>query len=278
MTNPQADLTKVILDAIKANTYPWREAWFTNNAGMPCNISGRNYSGGNVMMLACHAAHRKVASRWWATRRQWDKIGGRITGNPFDAAKVAFVKVSESKGVTSIFARSFDVYNIEHVEARTDADVARLDKYRHQQKWAGDFKQAEELFTKLGVEFKDSDKALYTSETDTIELPAKRRFRSVAHYYETAFHELFHWSQAKKRLNKRRDTDREVAKHELAAEFCACFLAAEMGLKFDTDVLDETKAYIQRWVKHCEADSRFVWSAARLASNATNYLLTNGGR
>lgn len=277
MTNPQAELTKTILDAIKSDTFPWREAWFANNAGMPKNISGRQYSGGNVMTLVCHSAHRKVKSRWWATRKQWEKIGGRVTGNPFDGAKVAFVKLTEKQAGLAVFARSYDVFNIEHVEAKVLEKAKRLDEFRHQTKWQGDFLKAELLFTRHRLVFRESETPAYISADDIIEMPHKRRFRSAAHYYETALHEVFHWSMGKKRLNKPRDTDREIAKHELAAEFCACFLAAEMGLKFDTDVLDETKAYIQRWITHCEADSRFVWSAARLASTATHYLQTTIG-
>jgi antirestriction protein ArdC len=278
MTNPQTELAKTILDALKGETFPWRQAWFANNAGMPSNIIGRKYTGGNVMTLTCHAAHKGIKSRWWATRKMWEKIGGRVSGNPFDAAKVAFVKLSDKLEGLQVFARSYDVFNIEHVESRTPEVEKKLEKFRHQTVWQGDFLKAELLFTRHRLVFRDSERAAFISETDDIEMPNKRRFRTPAHYYETAFHEMFHWSMGQKRLNKKRDTDREVAKHELAAEFCACFLAAEMGLKFDTDVLDETKAYIQRWVKHCEADSRFVWSAARLASNATDYLLTNGGR
>lgn len=277
MTNPQSELTRTILEALKTNTFPWREAWFANNTGMPTNIIGRKYAGGNVMTLACHAANKKIKSRWWATRKMWEKIGGRVSGNPFDAAKVAFVKLSEKQGGLAVFARSYDVFNIEHVEARTPEVEKKLERFRHQIVWQGDFLKAELLFTRHRLVFRESDRAAYISETDDIEMPHKRRFRSPAHYYETGFHELFHWSMGKKRLNKPRDTEREVAKHELAAEFCACFLAAELGLKFDTDVLDETKAYMQRWIKHIEADSRLVWSAARLASNATTYLLTQRG-
>jgi antirestriction protein ArdC len=278
MNTPQAELTKTMLDAIKGNTFPWRQAWFENNTGMPSNIAGRKYSGGNVMTLACHAANKGIKSRWWATRPQWDKLGGRVTGNPFDAANVAFVKLSEKQGGLAVFARTYKVFNIEHVEARTPDAEKRLEKFRHQTAWQGDFLKAELLFTRHAIVFTESDRAAYVEQTDNIEMPHKRRFRSPAHYYETGFHELFHWAMGKKRLNKKRDTDREVAKHELAAEFCACFLAAELGLKFDTDVLDETKAYMQRWVKHIEADSRLVWSAARLASTATTFLLTTTTR
>jgi hypothetical protein len=61
-------------------------------------------------------------------------------------------------------------------------------------------------------------------------------FKSAAHFYGVAFHEMGHWTGGKKRLDRdlrSRFGERAYAAEELIAELCAAFLCAEFSLDGD---------------------------------------------
>src|SRR5690606_1258322 len=88
---------------------------------------------------------------------------------------------------------------------------------------APDFGPAEELIEATGAEIRfGGDRAFYSVTGDYIQMPNKATFHSQGSYYETAFHELGHWSES------RLDWHGSYAQNELIAEMAACFLAAEL--------------------------------------------------
>jgi antirestriction protein ArdC len=116
-------------------------------------------------------------------------------------------------------------------------------------------------------------RAYYAAKGDFINLPLFEAFTGTENYYATAFHELTHWTGAKRRLDRdfgRRFGDQAYSVEELVAELGAAFLCCEFG--FDNTTLDNTVAYINYWRSFLKNNEKAFVTAASAASRATEYL------
>jgi antirestriction protein ArdC len=147
-----------------------------------------------------------------------------------------------------------------------------------------DFAPAEELMAKTKANIiHGGGKACWNSLTDAVRLPSKRIFESIADYYQTAMHELIHWTQNPKRVGEKTRPKEEGAKaqyafNELVAEIGACFVLAELGLPKSEKMLPQTAAYVESWLKAMKNDVRFIFEASNQASKAADYLLAFVGK
>jgi len=95
-------------------------------------------------------------------------------------------------------------------------------------------------------------------------MPRFEAFKSAAHFYGTAFHELGHWTGHKSRLDRdlrHRFGERAYAAEELFAELCAAFLSAEFSIDGDL----RHAGYIQTWIGLLKADNRAFFTACNRA-------------
>ena len=77
------------------------------------------------------------------------------------------------------------------------------------------------------------------------------------------FHELTHWTGAKRRLNRemgKRFGDDAYAAEELVAEIGAAFLCAELRITQETRA--DHAQYLAQWLKLMKDDSRAIFAAA----------------
>ena len=100
--------------------------------------------------------------------------------------------------------------------------------------------------------------------------PHRQQFSQPGSFYETAFHELAHWSEV--RLGW------DHAKHgyamgELAAEMASCFVAQELQVP-DGELLENHAMYIKDWLKAMRGDPAFIFKASSQASKVADYLLS----
>ena len=96
-------------------------------------------------------------------------------------------------------------------------------------------------------------------------------FNSRDAYYETALHELTHWTGAEPRLNRvfgKRFGDETYSAEELVAELGSAFVLAEFG--FDSG--HRNAAYIAHWIKFLTDHDHAIVSAASMASKAVKYI------
>jgi antirestriction protein ArdC len=106
---------------------------------------------------------------------------------------------------------------------------------------------------------------------DFISLPRFEAFKSAAHFYGVAFHELGHWTGHRSRLDRdlrHRFGERAYAAEELVAELCAAFLAAEFSIDGDL----RHAGYIASWIGLLKADARAFFTACSKAQAAADYL------
>ena len=144
-----------------------------------------------------------------------------------------------------------------------------------------DYQPAEELIAATGADIRHGgDQAYYSrplpngswpnhTSGDYIMLPPKHRFDPVNAYYETAIHELAHWSEIRTGWDHGKQG---YAMGELAAEIAASFLSTELGIP-QGETLENHAAYLQSWLKEMKNDPSYVFKASTQASKAADYLL-----
>ena len=67
----------------------WRRPWRSHpNAGRPTSVStGKPYRGINVALLQWAANRFNWSSKFWATYRQWESLGGQVMPRPDDVER-----------------------------------------------------------------------------------------------------------------------------------------------------------------------------------------------
>ena len=118
-----------------------------------------------------------------------------------------------------------------------------------------------------------SQGACYNRAADLITLPPYEAFHDAPGYYNTAFHELAHWTGAPHRLDRvkgKRFGDLEYTYEELVAELTAAFACAEFGIDGRTE--EQSAAYLQSWIRFLKDHERAFVSGASQASKAIEYM------
>jgi len=146
-----------------------------------------------------------------------------------------------------------------------------------------DFEPAEAFIKATGATIRYlGDRAYYTVGKDHITVPNRRKFESMADFYETVFHELVHWTQKEDRVGEREQEDKTIgvqyAFNELVAEIGACLLLIELGVPMADKMLDNSKSYVKNWLQRMKNDPKFIFDAATQAGKAVDYLLSFVGR
>jgi antirestriction protein ArdC len=161
---------------------------------MPRNaITGRGYSGVNVLLLWSTATERGYGEAQWLTYGQAQEAGGQVRKGE-KGSHVVFVsfleKTNEKTGKLERVPFSYTVFNV----AQCDGLVLKGDKPEMINPDAREA-LAEEFLAETGATIKHGEsRAYWRPSTDVIMLPNFEAFNSRDAYYETAFHELAHWT------------------------------------------------------------------------------------
>lgn len=134
--------------------------------------------------------------------------------------------------------------------------------------------KAEKLIDKSGAVIKhDSKNSYYRPSTDEIHLLPKDQYLSPELYYDTALHELAHWTGHKERLG-RPMMDKygtiDYAREELNAEIAGYMMCKKLNLDFNPQ---NNIAYVQSWVKKLSDVPSDIFDACATASKISNYCL-----
>jgi len=282
-TGPQSKsiyetVTNRILTQLEQGRIPWRKTW---TSGLPKSLTtGREYRGVNILVLAT-AEH---TSRYWVTYRQAIRVGGHVRKGE-KATPIVYWKWRNAEDIKKLREKtgkeSFApcvpfmsaVFNLDQVEQikRPDDDVPQLPHRR--------LEIAEKVYEvmpdKPRIEHSATHHPAYAPSVDRVLLPHLSQFESGAEYYATLFHELVHSTGHSKRLNRFRDTQRDLIEQysfeELVAEFGAAFLCGFAGFENrETEALQA--AYIQGWMTALKKDARLIVRAASAAQRAADYI------
>ncbi len=266
MKDIKQDITDKIIDALENNIVPWRSPF-----AFPMNFHSRHrYSGINVLILWLEMMQKGYTSHYWLTFKQTKELKGSVrkgeSGCPIIFYKLLEKKETNSNGETEVkcipIIKYYYVFNLSQVE---DVDI---DTNNEDIKDIPDFRM---LLDNCGAVIKHhGEKAFYSNTDDFINLPFKSKFHSNEDYYSTLAHELVHWSGNKSRLDRLDiKTSQELAFEELIAEIGSGFLLSEYNLKTD---IDNTAAYVRSWLELLKNDKNCIFSAAKKANEAVEYL------
>lgn len=277
--NPYEQVTAQILANLEAGIAPWVKPWSaTPGRNLPLNYSsGIPYQGCNVLLLWM-ATHGRFAQPHFITFDQARKMGGSVRKGEKNVAYICRVieltakdkDDSEKPGRPFKTLKFFPVFNVEQCErlpVRTFGETKAPANEGERDATIDEFIAA----TACNYADNGGDRAFYRPSTDSVHMPEFAAFKSAAHYYSTAFHELGHWTGAKSRLDRDfsgRFGTQSYAAEELVAELTSAFLCAEFSIDGQLQHAD----YIGNWIKLLKDDSKAFFTAASKAQQAADYL------
>jgi antirestriction protein ArdC len=270
--------TRIIAD-LERGAAPWVKPWSaTAGANTPCNaVTSRPYSGCNIVLLWMAQAAGYRTPRY-LTFKQALELGGNVRKGEH-GTKVYFVKQlqvrdnnTDDEAATRIvpMLREYTVFNIDQCENLPErVTTPSTVKPRNQDQRDATI---DSFLGCSGASIREGQgEAYYAPGADFISLPGFEAFKSAAHFYGTAFHELGHWTGHKSRLDRdlrHRFGQRAYAAEELVAELCGAFLCAEFSIDGDL----RHAGYIQTWIGLLKADHRAFITACSKAQAAADYL------
>ena len=272
-----AEVSMRIVAELERGAAPWIKPWSaTPGPNTPCNAAtNRPYSGCNVVLLwmAANAGYRMPR---FLTFKQALELGGNVRKGQHGYT-VFFVKrlqVQDKDGDGDIkivpMMRAYTVFNVDQCEGLPDR-VLTLGEIKPRNRDQRDATIDQFLACSGATIREGAGEAYYRPGDDFISMPRFEAFKSAAHFYGVAFHELGHFTGHKSRLDRdlrHRFGERAYAAEELIAELGAAFLCAEFSIDGDL----RHAGYIQTWIGLLKADSRAFFTACNKAQAAADYL------
>jgi antirestriction protein ArdC len=275
-----AIITDKIIEQLNKGTVPWQRPW--TSAGMPQNlISHRPYRGINVMLLAMLG----YGHNYFLTYKQLGAIGGRVKRGEkghmvvlWDFKETDRAKDEEQQEDTTekkrVILKYYTVFNIAQCENIPEDKMPTVAEYTFDP-IATCEKVIEEMPDKPRILHKDN-LAYYNPLQDFVNMPKQKVFKTPSGYYSTLFHELVHSTGHHSRLSREgmiqmtEFGSKPYSLEELVAEMGACYLQSYTGIETE---FDNSTAYIQGWLNQLENNRRFIFSAAKMAQDAIDYIL-----
>jgi antirestriction protein ArdC len=251
---------------------------------MPANaVSGRVYSGINVLILWAAGVGGGFSSQRWLTYKQAAAAGGNVRRGekgtvvcyadrftPKDEAAKAQGEDREAR--TIAFLKRFTVFNLDQCEGLPEGLVGELALPDPVIAIA----EADRIIAATGADFRiGGGEAFYSPGQDYVQVPPQAAFHDPVNWYRTALHELGHYVGGKSRLGRDQSGafgSVAYAKEELAAEMTAAFTCASLGIQPTVRHSD----YIGAWLEAMRADEKAIFRAASAASKGADYLLAFG--
>ena len=296
-SNLYLTVTNQIVALLESQKLTWDKPWITlsKDGKRPHNASsGRNYSGLNQILLSRKQLISGYPFSGWMTFKQIQDEGGRVIagnkassifhyqlmytdnmGRKYEPSQVLQMPLNEQKDLDlkkNPLLLYYSVFNLAQTSGLSEAHYSLNESPTLSEVKKDD--TAENLITntKARIIYIVANEACYNYVNDVIFLPDRKQFKGTVPYYETALHELAHWTGHKSRLDRSLKnvfgTD-DYAKEELVAELCSAFLCADLGFSMS---ITNSAAYIQDWLRVLKSDSRYIFKAIRGAEEAAKYI------
>ncbi len=284
-----------LIRQIKDGTAPWVEAWKPGVRALPDNVrTGKPYRGCNSVWLAAQARERGFGDHRWGTFRQVQEMGGHVRRGERGSQIVywqfeAKERLRDANGRPAVDpqgeplyrtrplaaprVRTYTVFNAEQCGGLPARERAVG------QSWSA-HAEAERILHGSGarIEHTSANRAYYDMSRDRIILPQRDQFRDAGGYYQTALHELGHWSGHPDRLNRPTlirgmeygELSQDYAREELRAEISSLITGDRVGVGHDPA---RHAAYVDSWVKALHDDPREIYRATKDAQDISDFTL-----
>jgi antirestriction protein ArdC len=279
------EVTAKIIAELEEGRIPWVQPWGrvgTATPGLPRNaVTGRNYSGVNVLILWGALFERGYPSQGWLTFRQTQQAGGCVRKGERGVTVVyadRFTPEAEKERARESgeqaravpFLKRFTVFNLAQCEGLRPGLAPDRDPLPERET----VPVAEQVIAASGVDFRiGGEKAFYVPSADYVQVPPQPAFYDQVNFYRTALHELAHAVGHMSRLNRDQTASfgsKGYAKEELIAEMGSAFLCASLGIAPTVRHSD----YLASWLDVLREDNRAIFRAASAATKAADWLLT----
>ena len=202
-------VTARIISELEAGRLPWVQPWAKAGEGAGCGpalprnaLTGRNYSGINILLLWGEVIAKGYPGQNWLTFRQALEAGGAVRKGEHGCMVVyadrfipetekARARDSGEEARAIPFLKRFTVFNVaqcEGLEHRVLPDPAPLPE-------RDIIPMAEEIIAASGVDFRiGGDKAYYKPSHDLVQVPPQPAFFEQINFYRTCLHELTHYA------------------------------------------------------------------------------------
>jgi antirestriction protein ArdC len=275
-----AEVTARIVAQLETDVTPWIRPWSkTPGRNVPCNAAtGRPYSGCNVILLWM-AENAGYPTPRYLTFKQALALGGAVRKGEH-GTKVYFFKRSEStkpgedgaddETRSYVVIKEYTVFNVAQCDGLPDrVHVPSVIKVRNLGERDATI---DEFLACTGADIREGGgRACYYLDGDYILMPPFAVFRGASDFYNTAFHEIAHWTRHRSRLDRdlRGRFDRHAyAAEELVAELTAAFLCAEFSLDGEL----QHASYMDHWIALLKYDTRAFFTVCSKAQAAADYL------
>lgn len=290
------EVTNEIITALEQGTVPWLKPWSSPDRGLalPSNaVSGRLYSGINILLLWISADKKGYQQSKWITSAAIHKLGGRINKGEKativvnytprerekldDDGQVILDEDGNPKMEHFAVIKRYPLFNIEQCSGLPESFYEKVEQQPKQNPY--------ELFAEIrqmikgmdiDVQIKPTNRACYMPTTDQILMPEMKQFESNSKFYSTLLHEMTHATGHIKRLAREGITSGKAkfgnqlyAMEELIAEIGCAFLCAHIGF----DDVPQHAAYIDSWLNVLKADKKAIFKATGFARTACDYML-----
>lgn len=280
---PAERVTATIAALLERGVRPWKQPWADGGLGgiLPLRANGAPYRGMNVLALWAAASARGYTSPFWFTFKQALAHGGQVRKGEHGAFVIFYKPVSQGADSASAeqdedaprrrtVLRGYVVFNRDQIEGLEQRfDPPAIAPPQRPDALATRFAKVPAVIREGGA------RAFYTPSSDHVQMPPKTAFADLTQYYATLAHELGHWTRHPSRLNRdfgqKRYGDHGYAMEELAAELCAAFVGAAIGLP--PDHLEDHAAYLDGWLSVVKEQPSAFLTAAGKAQLAADYLL-----
>jgi antirestriction protein ArdC len=272
----RAEFTADIIRLVNEGAAPWQKPWDAGEFGRtPYNpTTMKPYRGGNTLSLMITGMRRGYADPRYCTYKQAQEQGWQVRKGE-KATHIEFWDIQPGKkreeddeDKLRMIHRVYSVFNAQQIEGIPALVIEPRKPFEI-------IEAGESILKNSGADIRHGGAhAFYRPSGDYIQMPPKDCFTSEPKYYQTALHELTHWTGAKHRLDRlvlnAPFGSPEYAKEEIRADLGSLFLSAETGIPYDPT---DQAGYIQHWVKVLEGDINEIFRAASDAGKAADYIL-----
>ncbi len=286
-----------LIERMRRGTAPWTEAWQPGRQrALPENVlTGRAYRGGNAVWLASRARERGWQDPRWGTFRQVREQGGHVRRGEQGTTIVYWQferrqRARDGQGRPRLDERGEPLWEVRRLDsprgythtvfnAEQCAGLPQREPAEARARW-DPLEAAERVLDQSGATLEHSadNRAYYDLGRDRIVMPFREQFPDGVGYYQTALHELGHWTGHPDRLNRREllrgmeygSLSPEYAREELRAEISSLITGNRLGLGHNPD---RHAAYVESWAKALREDPREIYRAARDAQAISDWVL-----